>query len=175
MKCIILLALSRTALKPKGSGPKMTPALWNQICLNTSTHLVAWGEKACSLSAATCKQFRCGSHAKTGAHGCQQCCPGMGQLHDVASGCRRRRTSRRWGDPTSAGNITPSSVLCAFPNYVRIDEFPLCCYHLHLLSYPWSFPRSTDLRVCSTCHMAFDPVKILNAYRKRTATLMASP
>ena len=151
--------LSRVALKPKGSGPKMTSALWNQICLNTTIYLVAWGEKACSFSAATCKQLRCSSQAKTIADGCQQCCPGMGQLDNVASGCRRRWTSRRWGDPTSAGNITPSSVLCAPPNYGRIDEFPLR-YHLHPLNYPWRFPCSTDLRVCSMCHTAFDPVKI---------------
>lgn len=153
----------------------MTSVLWNQICLNTSIYLIAWGEKACSFSAATCKQLRCGSPAKSRAHGCQQRCLGMGQLDNVASGCRRRWTSWRWGDPTSGGNVTPSSVLCAPPNYGRRGESPSCCSQLHPLNYPWSFCCSTDLRVCSLGHTAFGPVKILNARRKRIATLMASP
>lgn len=163
---------SKAALKNSAqeSEPKITSALWNQICLNTSIYLIAWGKKACSLSAATCKQFRCISYAK--AHSCQQCCSRMGQIYNVASDYRRKWTSRRWGDPIWVGNVTPSSVLCAPPDYGRVDEFPLHYYHLHSLNYFWSFPCSLDLRVC---HLAFAPVKILNAYRKIIAILMASP
>lgn len=143
---------------------KIYSGLWNQLCLNTSIHLIAWGEEARSLSAVTERWFRCSSHDKALAQGCQQC---------WSFWLQEEVNKQEVGGPSISRKC--NTKLCASPNYSRIDEFTLHYGQLPPLKYAWSFLCPSDLRVYSMWHLAFVPVKTLSAYRRRMGILLARP
>lgn len=139
--------------------------LWNELCLNTSIQLIAWGEEACSLSAVPCMCLRCSSRDKTSAQGCQQC---------SGSWLQEEASKQEVGGPSISRKCNTQLCALHFPILLQDRWIPTAVMSLSSSEICLEFPVSFRSQGYTMWHLAFAPVKILSAYRRRKGTLIAS-